>query len=78
MNLPDSIPVNNGINGLNPYWYQPIQTVHNNIVIPEITNIKNIPDFLKMNNVESLKLLSLLSDWKMGFLFKTLYGKNCF
>lgn len=68
----------NGINGHNTYWYQPIQTVHNNIVVPEIDNRQNIPEFLKMTNADSSKLLSLLGDWRMSFLFKTLYGKNHF
>jgi len=73
----NSTPVNNGLNGHTTYWYQPIQTVHNNIVVPEIDNRQNIPEYLKMNNAECLKLLTLLSDWKMSFLFRTLYGKNC-
>lgn len=72
----NSTPVNNGLNGHTTYWYQPVQTVHNNIVVPEMDNRQNIPEYLKMNNVECLKLLTLLNDWKMSFLFRTLYGKN--
>lgn len=75
---PNSAAANNGANANTTYWYQPIQTVHNNIVVPELDNRQSIPDFLKMNNAESIKLLSLLSDWRMGFLFRTLYGKNRF
>lgn len=75
---PNASAVYNGINGYTAYWYQPIQNVHNNIVKPDIDNRKNIPECLKMNNADSVKLLSLLSEWKMGFLFRTLYGKNHF
>ncbi|XP_022169054.1 uncharacterized protein LOC111032888 [Myzus persicae] len=70
---PNSAAANNGANANTTYWYQPIQTVHNNIVVPELDNRQSIPDFLKMNKAESIKLLSLLSDWRMGFLFRTLY-----
>eukprot|EP00102_Acyrthosiphon_pisum_P026318 XP_016663528.1 PREDICTED: uncharacterized protein LOC107884927 [Acyrthosiphon pisum] len=65
----------NGKNGPTTYWYQPIQNVHHNVMVPDIDNRKNIPEYLKMNNRDSLKLLSLLSDWKMGFLFRTLYDE---
>jgi len=67
----------NGKNGHTTYGYQPIQNVHN--VMHDIDNYRqNIPEYLKMNNADSLKLLSLLGDWRMGFLFRTLYGKNHF
>ncbi|KAF0754953.1 Uncharacterized protein FWK35_00037044 [Aphis craccivora] len=56
-------------------WYQSIQNLQNNIVMPEMENTNNrpMPDYLKMSNTEKLKLLTLLTDWNMGFLFKTCY-----
>lgn len=59
-------------------WYQSIQNLQNNIVMPEMENTNNrpMPDYLKMSNTEKLKLLTLLTDWNMGFLFKTCYGES--
>lgn len=76
MNNQGNQPTNE--NGNHWFWYQSIQNLHNNIVMPEMENTNNIsiPDYLKMSNTEKLKLLTLLTDWNMGFLFKTCYGKS--
>jgi len=74
---PNASAAYNGKNVPTAYWYQSIQNVHN-ILVHDIDNRNNTSEYLKMNNADSLKLLSLLGDWKMGFLFRTLYGKNYF
>ncbi|XP_025202249.1 uncharacterized protein LOC112599537, partial [Melanaphis sacchari] len=54
------------------FWYQPMQNAHNNMAVPEMENTsKQIPEHLRINSADKLKLLSLLTDWNMGFLFRT-------